>query len=160
MLSSNGLDAIKLGMSTTEVEKAIGGTLQPDTPDSAAQKDSTLCKECTQYYKCKYKDLTLALTFFRHTMYEKSDYELAAIAAFPASALVRTKSGIATGMSEKEFLDNCTGNGYRFAKMGADKKNSGYFFSVSLNMKSSKMLCATFTDGVLTQLMAVNMIGD
>jgi hypothetical protein len=31
MLSPNGLDAIKLGMSTTEVEKAIGGTLQPDT---------------------------------------------------------------------------------------------------------------------------------
>ena len=63
-------------------------------------------------------------------------------------------------MSEKEFLNNCTGNGYRFTKMGADKKNSGYFFSDSLDMKSSKMLCATFTDSVLTQLMAVNMIGD
>src|SRR5437868_902035 len=80
LISTNGVDSIKIGMSRPDVEKVMGTKLKPyilpdsilRSQDAAMIKNS--CKDCNENLICNYKGVELLLTFFRYTTYQKSDF--------------------------------------------------------------------------------------
>jgi hypothetical protein len=151
-------------MSKKETAKVIDGEMKPySITDSAAKMYDTSiakysCKDCSETFTCKYNKVDFVLTFFRHTLYEKTDFELVAISS--PSPLIKTVSGIHIGLSERKFLDICKRNNYPFAEMGIDKNSKGYFFAEKKDTRDSKALIVRINKGIIISLMAVNMIGD
>ena len=164
ILSSNGLDSVKIGMSIPEVERVIAGKLRlyvlPDSipllKDSAIR--AAMCKDCSRIFTGIYKGVEVQWTFFRFTMYKQTDFELVSIGS--NSPLVHTKTGIHIGITEKVFKDICTRNNYLVADEHTDKKGKVYLFSDVRDDNSSKLLMAEFTNGMMKSLMVANMIGD
>ena len=165
-ISTSGLDSIKIGMSKSDVEKVVKTSLQPYLGPTSSIKDHDSaittwgCENCTQKYVCRYKAVTLLLTFFRFTLYEHSDYELAAISPEPPSSLIHTEAGIKVGISEDKFFEICKNKSYAYQDMGENGNKTSYIFSDSKNKNSSKALIAQFLNKSLVDLMVINMIGD
>jgi hypothetical protein len=170
-ISTNGVDEIKIGMSTSEVEKIFDSKLKLCTfiiLDSILQIRDTVgrqqCDSCYQNFIGTYKGVELVLTFFRYTTYEKSDFELIAITPTSRLPVVMTKSGIKVGISEKEFVRICKRNHLKYDFDGynllIDLHSRGCFFSDNLDDKSSKALMIIFVKGIATCLSVINLIGD
>jgi hypothetical protein len=170
LISTDGVDSIKIGMSKPDVEKVINTKLKPYvTPDSILKnQDSAMmkdaCKDCSENLVCNYKGVELLLTFFRYTMHQKSDFELVAITPSSTQPVVETRDGIKVGITEKEFIDICKKNKYKCDFDGynltIDLQKRGCFFTDNLNEQTSKVLMITFSNGIATSLSVVNMIGD
>lgn len=170
LISTNGIDSIKIGMSKPDVEKIIREKLKPyRTPDSILKNLDTsmmknACKDCSENFICNYKGVELLLTFFRYTMYQKSDFELVAITPTSTFPVVETKGGIKVGITEKEFIEICKKNKFKYNfgsyNLTIDLQNRGCFFTDNLNEQTAKILIIKFSNGVATSLAVVNMIGD
>ena len=170
LISTNGVDSIKIGMSKPDVEKAINAKLKPYiAPDSILKNQDTAimknaCKDCSENWICNYKGIELLLTFFRYTMYQKSDFELVAITPTSTQAVVETKGGIKVGITEKKFIDICKKNKYKYDfdsyNLSIDLQKRGCFFTDNLNEQTAKVLMITFSNGIAASLAVVNMIGD
>ena len=166
LISTNGVDSIKIGMSKPQVENIINAKLKPYIiPDSILKNQDTAmmknaCKDCSEILTCNYKGVEFLLTFFRYTMYQKSDFELVCITPLLTLPVVETKAGIKVGMKEKEFIEICKKNKYAYNFMGIDGKSKGCFFSDNLDKESAKVLMINISNGVITSLSVINMIGD
>jgi hypothetical protein len=170
LISTNGVDSIKIGMSKPDVEKVINAKLNPYlTSDSILKnQDTTImkdaCKDCSENFVCNYKGIELLLTFFRYTMYQKSDFELVAITPTSTQPVVETRGGIKVGITEKEFIGICKKNKYKYDfdsyNLTIDLQKKGCFFTDNLNEQTSKVLMITFSNGIAASLGVVNMIGD
>jgi hypothetical protein len=166
LISTNGVDSIKIGMSKPQVENIINAKLKPYIiPDSILKNQNTermknACKDCSENLICTYKGVEFLLTFFRYTMYQKSDFELVGITPISTLPVLETKTGIKVGMKEKEFIDICKKNKYDYNFMGIDEKSKGCFFSDNLDKESAKVLMINVSNGVITSLGVINMIGD
>lgn len=161
IISSNGVGSLKIGMSKMDVEGEIGGTLKPyAAPKAVGMQDSVAhaCDSCSESFTCHYEGADFILTFFRFTMYIKSDFQLASIVS--TSPSVKTKDGIHIGLTDTAFLEICKKNKYSFSEMDIDEKNKGYLFTENQDSLSSKMLIIRVSSGIISSLMAVNMIGD
>lgn len=166
VISTNGVDSIKIGMSKPQVENIINAKLQPyiipnsilKNQDTAMMKNA--CKDCSENLICNYKGIEFLLTFFRYTMYQKTDFELVAITPTSTLPVVETKTGIKVGMKENEFVEICKKNKYPYNFMDIDEKNKGCFFSDNLEKESAKMLMIKVSSGIITSLGVINMIGD
>jgi hypothetical protein len=73
---------------------------------------------------------------------------------------IQAKAGIKIGISEKEFIKICKENGFLYSEMAMGEKVKYYAFSDNPDQRSSKMIMLGFSDGNLTSLMVINMIGD
>jgi hypothetical protein len=170
LISTNGADSIKIGMSKPQVENVINAKLKPYViPDSILIKQDTAmtknaCKDCNENLICDYKGVELLLTFFRYTMYQKSDFELVAITPTSTLPVVETKGGIKVGITEKEFIEICKKNKYKYDfdsyNLTIDLQNRGCFFAGNLNEQTGKLLMIKFSNGIATSLAVVNMIGE
>jgi hypothetical protein len=170
LISTSGVDSIKIGMSKPDVEKVINANLKPYmTPDSILTNQDTAmmkndCKDCSENFACDYKGVELLLTFFRYTMYQKSDFELVSITPTSKLPLVQTKGGIKVGITEKEFIEICKKEKYKYDfdsyNLTIDLQKRGCFFTDNLNEQTAKILMITFSNGIATSLAVVNMIGD
>jgi hypothetical protein len=172
LISTSGIDSIKIGMSKPTVEKVINARLKPYiTPDSIQKKQDTAmlknaCKDCNENFTCNYNGVELLLTFFRYTMYQKSDFELVAITPTSTLPVIETKGGIKVGTTEKEFIAICKKNKYKYHfnsyNLTIDLQSRGCFFTDNLNLdeQTAKVLMIRFSNGIATSLAVVNMIGD
>jgi hypothetical protein len=172
IISTNGVDSIKIGMSKPAVEKVINAKLKSYvTPDSIQKKQDTAilknaCKDCNESFTCNYKGVELLLTFFRYTMYQKSGFELVAITPTSTLSVVETKGGIKVGITEKEFIVICKKNKYKYYfnsyNLTTDLQNRGCFFTDNLNLgeQTAKVLMIRFSNGIAISLAVVNMMGD
>jgi hypothetical protein len=170
LISTNGIDSIKIGMSKPDIEKVIGVKLKPYIlPASILKNQDTImmknvCKDCSENLVCNYKGVELLLTFFRYTMYQKSDFELVGITPTSTLPVVETRGGIKVGITEKEFIDICKKNKYKYDfdsyNLTIDLQKRGCFFTDNLNEQTAKVLMVTFSNGIATSLAVVNMIGD
>jgi hypothetical protein len=153
-------------MSKKDVEDVINDTLAAFiVPDSILQKQDSstmksVCRECSESLTCKYTGVQLLLTFFRYTMYQKSDFELIGITPVSNQQLIKTEAGIKVGMKEEEFIEICKKNNYPYNFMDIDDKQKGYFFSDNVSKEPSKMLMIRVSNGVINSLDVINMIGD
>jgi hypothetical protein len=170
LISTNGIDSIKIGMSKPDIEKVIGIKLKPYIlPDSILKNQDTtmmknVCKDCSENLVCNYKGIELLLTFFRYTMYQKSDFELVGITPTSTLPVVEARGGIKVGITENEFIDICKKNKYKYNfdsyNLTIDLQKRGCFFTDNLNEQTAKVLMITFSNGIATSLSVVNMIGD
>ena len=166
LISTNGVDSIKIGMSKLQVENITNAKLKPyiilesilKNPDTAMMKNA--CKDCSENLIFNYKGVEFLLTFFRYTLYQKTDFELVGITPTSTLPVVETKTGIKVGMKENEFIEICKINKYPYNFMDIDEKNKECFFSENLQNESAKMLMIRVSNGIITSLGVINMIGD
>ena len=166
VISTNGVDSIKIGMSKLQVENITKSKLKPYImPDSILKSQDTAmmkytCKDCSENLICNYKGVEFLLTFFRYTISKKSDFELIGITPTSTLPIVETKTGIKVGMKDSKFIEICKKNKYAYNFMDIDGKSKGCLFSDNFDKEPTKVLVIKLSDGVITSLSVVNMVGD
>jgi hypothetical protein len=170
LISPNGVDSIKIGMTKSEVEKITRVNLTPYNfvDSSTLNQDTSLRAHERQYaierLTCNYKGVELILTFFRYTMRQKSDFKLVSIVPASHNAVVQTKSGIKTGITIDDFVANCKKNNYWYSfenySMSLATNMQGCFFTDNVHDKTARVLFITFSNGIAKSLGVLNMIGD
>ncbi len=160
IISTNGIDSIKIGMQKFEVEKVIGNKLKVSgIPDLLNQDTAMKPTRNEEYFTCKYKGANLVLIFFRFTLHKKSDFELVGIIPTPNS-LIETEKGIKIGVSEKDFIAICKKYDYPYSQMSGDENSMNYVFSDNKTKDSSKIFLVSISKGKIISLSIMNMIGD
>ena len=166
LISTNGVDSIKLGMSKLQVENIVKSKLIPySTFDSIIKnQDTTLmknaCNNCSEYLICNYKGVEFVLTFFRNIMSQKHDFKLVGISPTSELPVIETDTGIKVGMKENKFIKICKKNKYPYYFSNIDNKNKGYLFADNLNNESSNLLMIKVSSGIITYLSVIDMSGE
>jgi hypothetical protein len=153
IISTAGIDAIKMGTAEKQVEEIIGTALKPiDT--TAQQKDPSVDR-----FTCQYKGVDLAMGFIKYMLEGKKQTVLVSIAPTSAMSSIETKTGIKTGISENAFIDVCKKNNYPYTVLGADEKSKTYFFFDNSAVKIPYRLFIIIENGSITSLGVMNMSG-
>jgi hypothetical protein len=152
IISTEGIDSLKIGMEHHAVEKIVGAKLRRYVPDSLLTKFSALFpppSSLISYFECDYKGLKLILVFFGYS-------RLDIISPILSSGIVETNTGIKVGMCKSEFLDICTRTKtYKSFLINKD----ACFFSDG-NEQKFNSLFAIFTNSLVTAIGVKRMAGD
>lgn len=149
IISADGIDSIKIGMSKIEVEKSINSKLQPYiNHDSGFKKQDTAkinvtCEDCMGIFTCNYNGAELSLIFFHA--------ELVSISSLLTSSFIETKTGIKVGITEEALIANCKKN-YKYKLIDIDENSKGCYFSENLNSESAKAMFVRIDKGIVTSL--------
>lgn len=153
IISNNGIDSIKFGMTKAEVEKIINAPLNKVTlPYPDAHSHDSLGE--IENYSMNYKKIPFMLMFSKDQ--SEDSVKLTFVMPLYSSSHFETKDGIKKGMSVKDFLSLCQKNNYPYKVLVEINNIASYKFSDD-PQSSKKNISVFFKDGVLISMTLDNI---
>ena len=150
VISTDGIDSIKIGMSRKHVEAVTATKLKPYLQlDSVLNPFIQYSRE-NKYYECDYKGLKLLLTFWWGS-------RLDIISTLPGLSIIETKTGIRVGTCQSEFDEICASTKSYCSYLTTKE---GCFISDEKEGREQNSMFVMFKNSIVATIGVRRMVGD
>jgi hypothetical protein len=145
IISQNGIDSIKIGMTEIDAQKLLNNQLSPyKVPNITYYPQNTALDSTNKYlkktYTCIYNKIRLILIFYRTLQDETTDFKLVGIMPVTGQNYIETTSGIKLKMTEKELVQLCTNYKYTYTTVSINNFSKTYYITDDTKGASKKLI--------------------